>query len=55
VEIPLNAQEHFGLLSLLLFRSKPQGVWINASNKLPDAQQTIETIMSHFAQKKEDD
>jgi hypothetical protein len=54
VEIPLNAQEHFGLLSLLLFRSKPQGVWINASNKLPDAQQTIETIMSHFAQKKED-
>lgn len=50
----LNTQEHFGLLSLLQFRSKPQGVWINASKQTPDAGGVFANILSHFVQKKQD-
>ncbi len=52
LSVGLNAQQHFGLLSLLLFRSKPQGLWINASKKVPEAGDVFETTLSLFAQKK---
>lgn len=54
VDCGLNAQEHFGLLSLLLFRSKPQGVWINASRTAPSACEVFEQAPALSAQKKED-
>jgi len=54
VSIDLHAQDHFGLLSLLLFRSKPQGVWINASKGAPDAGEVYTKAVSLLSQKKED-
>lgn len=45
-EIQLNPSEHFGLLSLLLFRSRPQGLWLDASQTAPDAASVMQSAAS---------
>lgn len=50
----LTPAEHFGLLSLLLFRSRPQGLWLNVSRALPDALLILNETAELFGKNKED-
>jgi hypothetical protein len=52
--LQLPPQEHLGLLSLLLYRSRPQGLWFNTSRKRPDPIDVFESITALITQKKED-
>ncbi|MCE5187095.1 MAG: hypothetical protein LLF76_13315 [Planctomycetaceae bacterium] len=49
----LSPQEHFGLLSLLLYRSRPQGIWLNASHSVPALELVLHRA-AELTQKKED-
>lgn len=50
----LTRQERFGLLSLMLYRSRVQGLWVNTSQGIPIAGELFEKLSSLEAENTED-